>query len=86
MALNYRGTLLKVKLPTGIETKNLPYIFHQEIYRYLLNMRDSNPVLKTAQIVGFESIDQDILLDYQISIGQGILARKTSFNCLEYIA
>ena len=49
-------------------------------------MPDSNPILKTAQIVGFETIDQDILLDYQISIGQGILARKTSFNCLEFMA
>jgi hypothetical protein len=53
VALNYRGMLLKVKLPTGIETKNLAYIFHQEIYRYLLNMRDDNPLLKTAQIIGF---------------------------------
>ena len=85
VALNYRGTLLKVKLPTGILTKNLAYIFHQEIYRYLLNMRDSNPLLKTAQVVGFESIDQDLLLDYQISIGQGVLSKKTSFNCLQYI-
>ena len=49
-------------------------------------MRDSNPLLKTAQVVGFESIDQDLLLDYQISIGQGILSRKTSFNCIEYQA
>jgi len=48
-------------------------------------MRDSNPLLKTAQIIGFESIDQDILLDYQISIGQGVLSRKTSFNCIEYV-
>ena len=28
VALNYRGTLLKVKLPTGIHNKHLPYIFH----------------------------------------------------------
>ena len=28
-ALNYRGILLKVKLPTGIENKNLAYILHQ---------------------------------------------------------
>lgn len=53
VALNYRGTPLKVKLPTGIETKNLAYIFHQEIFRYLLNMRDASPLLKTAQIIGF---------------------------------
>ena len=86
VALNYRGMLLKVKLPTGIETKNLAYIFHQEIYRYLLNMRDDNPLLKTAQIIGFQSIDQDLLLDYQVSIGQGVLTKKTSFNCLEYVA
>lgn len=45
-------------------------------------MHDSNPLLKTAQIVGFESVDADILLDYQISIGKGVLAKKTSFNCL----
>lgn len=86
VGLNYRGSLLKVKLPTGILNKNIPYIFHQQIYRYLLNMRDSNPLLKTAQVVGFESIDQDLLLDYQISIGQGVLSRKTSFNCIEYQA
>lgn len=86
VGLNYRGTLLKVKLPTGIENKNLGYIFHQEIYRYLLNMKDSNPLLKTSLVVGFETIDEDLLLDYQISIGQGILSRKTAFNCLEYIA
>jgi serine/threonine protein kinase len=49
-------------------------------------MRDDNPILKTAQIIGFESIDQDLLLDYQVSIGQGILSKKTSFNCLEYVA
>lgn len=49
-------------------------------------MRDENPLLKTAQIIGFESIDQDILLDYQVSIGQGVLSKKTSFNCLEYIS
>jgi serine/threonine protein kinase len=85
VGLNYRGTLLKVKLPTGIENKNLPYIFHQEIFRYLLNMRDSNPLLKTAQVVGFESIDHDVLLDFQISIGQGVLVRKASFNCLEFV-
>ena len=30
VALNYRGMLLKVKLPTGIETKNLAYIFHRK--------------------------------------------------------
>jgi hypothetical protein len=85
VALNYRGTLLKVKLPTGILTKNLPFIFHQEIYRYLLNMRDANPLLRTAQVVGFESIDQDLLLDYQISIGQGVLRGRASFNCLELV-
>lgn len=45
--------MLKVKLPTGIENKNLPYIFHKEIYQYLLNIHDSNPLLKTAQVVGF---------------------------------
>jgi hypothetical protein len=35
----------------------LPYIFHKEIYQYLLNMHDSNPLLKTAQVVAFESMD-----------------------------
>lgn len=45
-------------------------------------MHDSNPLLKTAQIVGFESIDEDIILDYQISLGKGTLTRKTVFNCI----
>jgi hypothetical protein len=53
VGLNYRGILLKVKLPTGIENKNLAFIFHQEIYRHLLNVKDSNPVLRVAQVVGF---------------------------------
>lgn len=78
--------MIKVKVPTGIENAHLPYIFHKEIYKYLLNMRDPNPLLKTAEVVGFETVDSDLLLDYQISIGKGSLTRKTSFNCLEYIA
>lgn len=49
-------------------------------------MRDSNPLLKTAQVVGFESMDEDLILDYQISIGKGILTKKTVFNCVEYVA
>ena len=28
VGLNYRGTVLKVKLPTGIATKNLSFVFH----------------------------------------------------------
>lgn len=86
VSLNYKGHMLKVKLPTGIENKNLHYIFHKEIYQYLLNMRDSNPLLKTAHVVGFESMDDDLILDYQISIGKGILSKKTVFNCIEYVA
>ncbi len=85
VGLHYKGQLIKVKLPTGIHTKHLPYIFHREIYRYLLNVRDSNPLLRTAEVVGFESVDNDILLDYQISLGIGSITKKTSFNCLEYI-
>ena len=65
------GILLKVKVPTGIENRYLPYVFHKEIYKYLLNMRDQNPLLKTAEIIGFETVDSDLLLDYQISIGKG---------------
>lgn len=86
VSLNYKGHMLKVKLPTGIENKNLPYIFHKEIYQYLLNMHDSNPLMKTAQVVGFESMDEDLILDYKISIGKGILTKKTVFNCIEYVA
>jgi len=29
VSLNYKGNMIKVKLPTGIENKNLPYIFHK---------------------------------------------------------
>ena len=49
-------------------------------------MHDSNPLLKTAQVVGFECMDGDIILDYQISIGKGVLTKKTVFNCIEYVA
>ncbi len=51
----------------------------------MLNIKDPNPLLKTAQVVGFESVDYDLLLDYQISIGKGEVKQKTSFNCLEYV-
>lgn len=40
--------MLKVKLPTGISNNHLPYIFHKEIYKYLLDMHDPNPLLKTS--------------------------------------
>lgn len=63
----------------------MPYIFHKEIYKFLLNTKDSNPLLKTAQVIGFETIDYNLLLDYQISIGKGVLTEKTSFNCLEFV-
>ena len=45
-------------------------------------MQDTNPLLKTAEVIGFETVDGDLLLDYQISIGKGELTRKTSFNCI----
>lgn len=85
VTLNYKGNMIKVKLPTGINNSSLPYIFHKEIYKFLLNVKDSNPLLKTAQVVGFETVDANLLLDYQISIGKGVLSTKASFNCLEYV-
>ena len=85
VTLNYKGNMIKVKVPTGINNSTLPYIFHKEIYKFLLNVKDSNPLLKTAQVVGFESVDSNLLLDYQISIGKGVLTTKASFNCLEYV-
>lgn len=74
-----------MKVPTGINNSCLPYIFHKEIFKFLLNTKDSNPLLKTAQVVGFETVDFNLLLDYQISIGKGILTEKTTFNCLEFV-
>ena len=85
VGLNYKGNMIRVKLPTGINNSCLPYIFHKEIYKFLLTVKDSNPLLKTAQVVGFETVDLNLLLDYQISIGKGVLESKTSFNCLEYV-
>jgi len=73
VGLNYRGSLIKVKVPTGVNNSSLPYIFHKELYKFLLNTKDSNPLLKTAQVVGFETADYNLLLDYQISIGKGVL-------------
>lgn len=85
IGLNYKSNIIKVKIPSGCPTEHLSYIFHKEIYKYLLNIKDPNPLLKTAQVVGFESVDYDLLLDYQISIGKGEVKQKTSFNCLEYV-
>lgn len=83
VTLNYNSSSLKVKLPVGVETKHLPFLFHQEIYRSLLVNKDQNPLLKTALVVGFETTHCDLLLDYRISIGEGILSPdKLSFNCL----
>ena len=72
-----------MKLPVGIQTTHLPFLFHQHIYRHLTDSRDPNPLLKTAMVVGFESAHRDLLLDYRISIGEGTLeAEKMSFNCV----
>lgn len=83
--LNYKGNVIKVKVPTGVANSALPYIFHKEIYKFLLNIKDKNPLLKTAQVVGFETVDSNLLLDYQVSIGKGVLTAKASFNCLEFV-
>lgn len=48
-------------------------------------MHDKNPLLKTSKVIGFETVDGDILLDYQIALGEGVLTRKISFNCLEFM-
>lgn len=85
MGLNYKGNLLKVKLPSNISNQNIYYFLHKEIYKYLLDMHDPSPLVKVSEIIGFESMDSDLLLDYQISIGKGNLNKKTSFNCLEYV-
>jgi hypothetical protein len=83
VTLNYKSTPLRVRLPVGIETRHLPYLFHQEIYRFLLESKDNNPIFKTALVVGFESTHRDLLLDYRISIGDGTLeAEKLAFNCI----
>jgi hypothetical protein len=36
VTLNYKNNSLKVRLPVGIETRHLAFLFHQEIYRFLL--------------------------------------------------
>ncbi len=83
VTLTYKSTPLRVRLPVGIETRHLTYLFHQEIYRFLLDSKDSNPIFKTALVVGFESAHRDLLLDYRISIGEGTLeAEKLAFNCI----
>lgn len=84
--INYQSAQIKVRLPQGIQTAHLQYLFHLEIYRYLLEKRDSNPLFKTALVVGFQSTHGDLLLDYRISIGEGTLQpQKISFNCLEFV-
>lgn len=36
------------------------------------------------KVVGFQSIDNDVLLDYRITIGNGILDRIVNFKCMTY--
>lgn len=43
-----------------------------------------DPVAETAWTIGFESVDGDILLDYRISLKNGILDRSVDFRCLRH--
>ena len=53
ITLIYQSNNITLKVPSGITTKNLPYIFHREIYKFLIDRRDDNPLFKTSLIVGF---------------------------------
>lgn len=53
VGLNYKGNLLKVKLPSNISNQNIYYFLHKEIYKYLLDMHDPNPLVKVSEIIGF---------------------------------
>lgn len=37
-----------------------------------------------AKTIGFESVDGDILLDYRVTLGNGILDRTVDFRCLKH--
>jgi serine/threonine protein kinase len=45
-------------------------------------MSSDDPLAEAARTIGFESVDGDILLDYRISLGNGILDRNIDFKCL----
>lgn len=40
--------MLSVPLPKGIDKKNIPYLLHKAIFYHLLEMKDENPLYKTA--------------------------------------
>jgi len=82
--LHYKGRKLPVKLPLYVETKYIEYAFHQELYRYEQHLGTEDAVAEAARTVGFESVDGDILLDYRVSLGSGILDRDIDFRCLRY--
>jgi hypothetical protein len=84
LGLHYKNRKLQVKLPLYVETKYLEYLFHQELYYFESSQSKAEAALETAKIVGFESVDGDILLDYRISLGNGILDRTVDFKCLRH--
>jgi len=53
ITLIYQSNNINLKVPAGITTKALPYLFHQGIYKFLLNKQDTNPLYKTSLVVGF---------------------------------
>lgn len=51
----------------------------------MLNTKHSNPLLETGKVIGFESVDNNTLIDYKIAIGCGSLEQKLALNCLRYV-
>jgi hypothetical protein len=49
-----------------------------------MSVGSEDPLAEAARTIGFESVDGDILLDYRISLGNGILDRNVDFKCLRH--
>lgn len=80
--LRYRSQNLTFSLPLGLPHAHIPYFFHQQIYSHLLSLRDPNPLLRTAEIVGFSSSNGDLLLEYRVAMGEGGVERGGSWSCI----
>jgi hypothetical protein len=82
--VEHEGKVIRVPMPKGIQKKNIKYLLHRAIYFSLLEMKDHNPLLTTAEVVGFTNLDDDINFDYEMEVGIGCLCKRTSFVALPY--
>ena len=84
ISLYYQRAKIRVTLPLYVETAYVEEIFHEAVYKFLFSQQPETAAKETARVIGFQSADKDSLLDYRITIKNGILDREVDFKCLMY--